>query len=223
MAEGDRVPPDYDQMIAKIIAHGQSRDEALDRLSAALGNTVVVGPRVNTPFLKALVDHPAFRAETFDTGFIERHRGELLRIDPPTEARAIEAGIAALLESERKRIAAATQACHMAWSGTGSDAWSNPWAACDGFSLGPPRNLPLDIIVDGAARRAMVFFDTAGARVTMVPMTANGMPGNAANGAGTGAADATFPPLQTFEVAAGIVVVAGRPAVPCRAAALRGG
>jgi 3-methylcrotonyl-CoA carboxylase alpha subunit len=52
-----------------------------------------------------------------------------------------------------------------------------------------------------------VSFGTAGARVTILPMTANGAPGDAANGAG--AADATFPPLRTFEVADGIVVVVG--------------
>ena len=208
VAAGDRVPADYDPMIGKVIAHAPSRDEALDRLSAALRDAVVVGPRVNTPFLRAVVDHSAFRAGRFDTGFIERHRGELLRVDPQAEARAIERGIAVLFESERKRIAAATRSRNFAWSDGSSDIWVNPWAANDGFSLGPPRTLPIDIVVDGTARRAMVSFDTQGARVAITPMTAEGVPGETATD--TVAADATSTlTLRAFEVADGIVVVAG--------------
>jgi 3-methylcrotonyl-CoA carboxylase alpha subunit len=207
VAAGDSVPPDYDPMIGKIIAYAESRDEALARLSAALRDTVVVGPRVNTPFLRALADHAAFRAGRFDTGFIERHRGQLLRVDPRTEARAIEVGVAALLERERKRIAAATRARNIGWFETSSEIWSNPWAANDGFSLGAPRNLPIDIVVDGTARRAMVSFDTHGARVAICPMTTEGVPGDAATDTGAGDPPSA-PPPRTFEVADGIVVVA---------------
>jgi 3-methylcrotonyl-CoA carboxylase alpha subunit len=170
-AAGDTVPPDYDPMIGKIIAHAATRDEALDRLSAALGDTVVVGPRVNTPFLKALAEHAAFRAATFDTGFIERHRGELLRIDPEAEAQAIAQGVAALLDRERKRIAAAAAAApprNQAWR----NQWCDPWAANDGFSLGPARTLWIDIVVDGTARQAMVSWGADGARVTIGDVTA---------------------------------------------------
>jgi len=155
---GDSVPPDYDPMIGKVIAHAATRDEALDRLSAALGDTVVVGPRVNTPFLKALAEHAAFRAATFDTGFIERHREELLRIDPKAEAQAIAQGAAALLDRERKRIAAAAPA-----ASAQNPEWSNPWSANDGFSLGPARTLRIDIVVDGTARQVMVSWGAGGA------------------------------------------------------------
>jgi 3-methylcrotonyl-CoA carboxylase alpha subunit len=165
-AAGDTVPPDYDPMIGKIIAHAATRDEALDRLSAALGDTVVVGPRVNTPFLKALAEHAAFRAATFDTGFIERHRGELLRIYLEAEAQAIAQGAAALLDRERKRIAAAASAAP-ARSPEWRDQWCDPWAANDGFSLGPARTLWIDIVVDGTARQAMVSWGVDGARVTI--------------------------------------------------------
>jgi 3-methylcrotonyl-CoA carboxylase alpha subunit len=171
VAAGDTVPPEYDPMIGKIIAHAATRDEALDRLSAALGDTIVVGPRVNTPFLKALAGHAAFRAATFDTGFIERHRGELLRADPQAEARAITQGVAALLDRERERIAGAAAAArprNPEWR----DQWCDPWAADDGFSLGPARTLRIDIVVDGAARQAMVSWGADGARVTIGGATA---------------------------------------------------
>ena len=48
-------------MIAKLIAHGADRDEALDRLAAALAETLVEGVTTNLPFLRWLVAHPAFR------------------------------------------------------------------------------------------------------------------------------------------------------------------
>ena len=69
--EGDAVTPFYDPMIAKVIAHGPTRDEALDRLADALGETVVAGPKTNAAFLKRLCEADGFREGRFDTGFID--------------------------------------------------------------------------------------------------------------------------------------------------------
>src|SRR5205085_1035837 len=74
---GSVVSPYYDPMIAKVIAHGSDRAQALARLATALGETVVVGPHANAAFLKAPVSHPEFRPGAFDTGFIDRHIGAL--------------------------------------------------------------------------------------------------------------------------------------------------
>ena len=73
VAEGDVVGGDYDPMIAKLIAHGADRDEALDRLAAALAVTAVGGVTTNLPFLRWLVAHPAFRAAELSIDFLERH------------------------------------------------------------------------------------------------------------------------------------------------------
>ncbi|MCZ7587444.1 MAG: hypothetical protein M5U27_00995 [Gaiella sp.] len=70
--EGDEVGGGYDPMIAKLIAHGADRAEALDRLAAALGETVVEGMTTNLPFLRWLVAHPAFRAAALSTDFLSR-------------------------------------------------------------------------------------------------------------------------------------------------------
>jgi acetyl-CoA/propionyl-CoA carboxylase, biotin carboxylase, biotin carboxyl carrier protein len=70
--EGDEVGGSYDPMIAKLIAHGTDRSEALDRLSEALDETVVEGVTTNLPFLRWLVAHPAFRAGEVSTGFLRR-------------------------------------------------------------------------------------------------------------------------------------------------------
>ena len=70
---GDEVTPFYDPMIAKVIARGATREEALDRLAGALGETIVAGPKTNLAFLKKLCEAEAFRAGRFDTGFIDRN------------------------------------------------------------------------------------------------------------------------------------------------------
>jgi propionyl-CoA carboxylase alpha chain len=68
--EGGEVSMYYDSMIAKLIAHGTTRDEARARLAEALDAFVVKGPASNIAFLSAVVRHPRFAAGVFDTGFI---------------------------------------------------------------------------------------------------------------------------------------------------------
>jgi acetyl/propionyl-CoA carboxylase alpha subunit len=71
--EGDEVGIAYDPMIAKLIAHGETRDEALDRLAGALDETEVGGVVTNLPFLRWLVAHPAVRAGDTTTAFLVEH------------------------------------------------------------------------------------------------------------------------------------------------------
>ncbi len=70
--EGDEVGGAYDPMIAKLIARGVDRDEALDTLAKALEETVVEGVTTNLAFLRWLVAHPAFRAGDVSTDFLTR-------------------------------------------------------------------------------------------------------------------------------------------------------
>jgi len=71
--EGDEVPLAYDSLLAKLIAHGETRDEALDRLAAALAETEVGGVTTNLPFLRWLVAHPVVRAGQATTAFLTEH------------------------------------------------------------------------------------------------------------------------------------------------------
>jgi acetyl/propionyl-CoA carboxylase alpha subunit len=71
--EGDEVGTAYDPMIAKLIAHGGTRDETLDRLAAALDETAVEGLVTNLPFLRWLVAHPALRAGRTTTAFLTEY------------------------------------------------------------------------------------------------------------------------------------------------------
>jgi acetyl/propionyl-CoA carboxylase alpha subunit len=68
--EGDEVGVAYDPMIAKLIAHGPTRDEAFARLRDALDETEVVGVTTNLPFLRWLVSHPAVREGRTTTAFL---------------------------------------------------------------------------------------------------------------------------------------------------------
>src|SRR5260370_1125931 len=138
VASGDAVPPDYDPMIAKLIVHAPTRNGALARLAAALHDFVIAGPRVNTPFLKMLAEHPEFRAGRFDTGFIDRHLAELLHTDPRQEAQAIADAVALLIDRERWRIAEVESAR----KSPSLAAWRDPRSADASFSLGPPPMTP---------------------------------------------------------------------------------
>ena len=69
---GDEIGGAYDPLIAKLVAHGSDRGDALDRLAGALGETVVEGVVTNLPFLRWLVAHPAFRDADLSTDFLTR-------------------------------------------------------------------------------------------------------------------------------------------------------
>jgi acetyl-CoA/propionyl-CoA carboxylase, biotin carboxylase, biotin carboxyl carrier protein len=69
--EGDEVPVNYDPLIAKLIAHGASREEAFEELAEALRKTEVRGVTTNLPFLRWLVIHPEVRAGRTTTAFLD--------------------------------------------------------------------------------------------------------------------------------------------------------
>lgn len=69
---GSVVSADYDPMIAKVIAHGADRAEALERLDAALAETVLLGLDTNIGFLRELLADPGVREGAMDTGLIDR-------------------------------------------------------------------------------------------------------------------------------------------------------
>ncbi|MFI0372954.1 carboxyl transferase domain-containing protein [Actinomadura sp. 1N219] len=75
---GDTIPADFDSMIAKIIAYGRDRDEALGRLRRAMAQTTVIieGGATNKSFVLDLLDRPEVIGATADTGWIDRVRAE---------------------------------------------------------------------------------------------------------------------------------------------------
>ncbi len=71
VTEGTMVPPYYDSMIAKLIVRGANREQALQRLEAALARFEVGGLATNIPLLKAIVAHEDFRANRLGTQWLE--------------------------------------------------------------------------------------------------------------------------------------------------------
>jgi 3-methylcrotonyl-CoA carboxylase alpha subunit len=98
--EGDTITPFYDPMIAKLIVHGATREEALARMSRALHACEVVGPHTNVEFLQRIVESEPFASGDLDTGLIERHHEALFAPvkKPFKEALALACG--ALLTRE---------------------------------------------------------------------------------------------------------------------------
>ena len=68
--EGDEIGLSYDPMVAKLIAHGLDRNDAIARLASALDATEIEGVVTNLPFLRWLVRHPAFLAGSVSTAFL---------------------------------------------------------------------------------------------------------------------------------------------------------
>ena len=70
--EGYTIPPTYDSMIAKIITHGDSRNEAISKMKRALEETVIEGVDTNIDFLFKIIKNSNFIRGNFDTSFIEK-------------------------------------------------------------------------------------------------------------------------------------------------------
>ena len=66
------IPPFYDSLIAKLIAHGRDREEAMARMRRALDMFIVEGIHTSIPLHQKILADPDFRAGTFDTNFVQR-------------------------------------------------------------------------------------------------------------------------------------------------------
>jgi len=71
--DGGEISMFYDSMIAKLIVHGATREQAIARMRDALNGFVIRGISSNIPFQAALMQHPVFHSGIFDTGFIPKH------------------------------------------------------------------------------------------------------------------------------------------------------
>lgn len=69
---GYTIPPNYDSMIAKLIVHGKSRDEAIKKMLRALDEFVIEGINTNIEFQISILKNQAFRLGTYDTSFISK-------------------------------------------------------------------------------------------------------------------------------------------------------
>lgn len=154
VSEGDDISPFYDPMIAKVIAHAEDRDRALDLMLAALTEARIAGPKTNVGFLNALLAHCDVRAGGFDTGLIDRDFSAFKAAEIPRAL--IAAGVGALVGAQT----------------VGDDnpggrpvGWSDPWANPNGFQLSGDRSLGCPVEVDGAAVEARLSWVDGALRV----------------------------------------------------------
>jgi 3-methylcrotonyl-CoA carboxylase alpha subunit len=139
-ASSDRVSIHYDAMLAKLVCHGATREEALHLLHRALAETDLVGVASNIDLLGRIVSHPEFMAGAVDTGFIARHSDELLAAPQvaPHEVRAV----AALCVLNDEAEIAASEAAN-------SGDPHSPWHARDHWWLNLPFTRELRLQLDG--------------------------------------------------------------------------
>ena len=147
--EGDEIGAWYDPLIAKLVVHGADRAAALARLSAALGDTRIVGVTTNVEFLRRVCESTAFAEAEIDTGLIERHRAELFTPRGPVPAEVLAAAALAELAHEE-----ATSRERAARSG---DPHS-PWHRADGWRLNAQSHHDFVFAAAGAEHRVRVAF-----------------------------------------------------------------
>jgi acetyl-CoA carboxylase biotin carboxylase subunit len=105
IAAGYEVSLFYDPLLGKLIVHAPDRIQAIDRMRRALDELRIVGVETSTPFHRAVMMEPDFRAGTIDIRYLERHP-DILAANGDGDADAVAALAAALLEEERRGLRA---------------------------------------------------------------------------------------------------------------------
>jgi 3-methylcrotonyl-CoA carboxylase alpha subunit len=113
--QGDTITPHYDPMIAKVIAHGATRDEALDKLAAGLSQIKIAGPKTNLAFLKSVIAHDDFRKAKFDTGFIDKNLETLISAPQTQDVEQIALNTLLKIDRPKRRIRQS------------KNKWQSPW------------------------------------------------------------------------------------------------
>lgn len=142
VAEGDSVSPFYDPMLGKLIAWGENREEARQRLLAMLGETRIGGVRTNLAFLRRVLAHPAFADAELDTGFIARHQSDLLPPAADLPDAFWQAAARAFLASEPARRR--------------EDDPHSPWSAGDGWRACGAASRALTLVCREQRRRVAI-------------------------------------------------------------------
>ncbi|MEY3550822.1 MAG: hypothetical protein RL520_1490 [Pseudomonadota bacterium] len=144
--EGDSISPHYDSMIAKLIVHGETREQALARLDQALSQLHVSGVQNNVAFLRRLLRTDAFAHAQLDTALITREHAQLFGQTGLPITHAVAAAVAAQLRAEQPP----------------SVGWTDPWAM---------RN---DWLLQGQSRRQFVFHCQGAAYPAVLTRTVRG-------------------------------------------------
>ncbi|MEO8067307.1 MAG: acetyl-CoA carboxylase biotin carboxylase subunit [Flavobacteriales bacterium] len=109
--EGMTIPLYYDPMIAKLITHGATRDEAIKRMERAIDDYAIAGVETTLPFCRFTMGHEAFRSGKYDTHFVRDHfTPEMLQGTDPNEGAAAALVAAHIFEEANRKPVAPTLA-----------------------------------------------------------------------------------------------------------------
>ena len=138
VAQGDAVSSYYDPMIAKIVSHGDNRQDAIDKLAKALNHTVVWPVKSNGGFLYELLNAETFQSGSATTNFIGNAIDDLLPSETPPE-QVIEEAAAELFSRDA------------------NDRWihgtpETPWVDALGFRLNRAADARITVLVDRSAQ-----------------------------------------------------------------------
>ena len=144
--EGDSISPYYDSMIAKLIVHGETREQALARLDVALAQLHIVGVQNNVAFIRHVIRTDSFAQAQLDTGLIEREKAVLF--DQPTVStqQAVASAIAALLRAEN----------------SADNGWSDPWSVSNNWLMQGVSNRIFEFTVNGMRIQAVLISQVRG-------------------------------------------------------------
>ena len=122
LGQDDRVPPDYDNLMAKILVHADDRDGAIDRLRRALDETEIAGLQSTLPFHRFVARHAGFRAGDLSIGWVAEHWD-----GPGERARFVEAAVVAATSAATGRLGGHGASALEATRGTPSPGgtWGN--------------------------------------------------------------------------------------------------
>ncbi len=122
---GDAISPYYDSMIAKLIVHGATRQEALQRMDDALAETHIVGLHTNVQFLRHVVQSESFAKANLDTALIPREAAALFNQEKIGLNWAVAAVVAQTLLNDQAHSDLIAKAA--------ANGWQDPWARRDGW------------------------------------------------------------------------------------------
>ncbi len=137
--QGDAISPFYDSMVAKLIVHGATREEALARMDRALSELHIVGVQTNVQFLRQVVKSSSFANADLDTALIPREAAVLFNQDPLGLPLVAAAAVALTLAEEAAREGA------------------DPFSWRDGWRTHGASNRPFEFEYRGEHQRAQLW------------------------------------------------------------------
>ncbi|MFN4004271.1 MAG: acetyl/propionyl/methylcrotonyl-CoA carboxylase subunit alpha [Hylemonella sp.] len=142
---GDAISPYYDSMVAKLIVHGDTREQALARLDAALAATRIVGVHTNVQFLRRVLASPSFAQARLDTALIAREAAVLFGQEPVGLPLAAAAVVAHTLQQEQAM-------------GCAPGRWTDPWGRRNGWRAWGLAQRRFELVFHGERQAAVLTY-----------------------------------------------------------------